>query len=126
MTNKSHLKSTKTKRTVKFLATCKNPKTCKAVLGDSSDGVIKCICNAALNAYKGEVKLSGAQKRTFARHRQTINKLIDPGLAVQSKRKLLVQKGGIGFLPLLLTTVLGSLGSSLFSSLVGNKQQQQQ
>ncbi len=123
---KSTGKKSQIKRTIKYLSSCRNPKTCKAVLGDASDGVIKCICNAALNAYKGDVRLTGPKKRLFAKHRGTFNQLINPSLSIKSKRKLLVQKGGIGFLPLLLTSVLGSIGSSLFSSLVGNKQQQQQ
>ncbi len=117
----SKVNRNKTKRTIKYLALCRNPRTCKAVLGDSSDGVIKCICNAALNAYKGDVRLSGAQKHTLARHRRTIGQLIDRGVSIKKKRRVLVQKGGLAFLPLLLTTVLGSVGSALFEKLIGTR-----
>lgn len=112
------------KRTVKFLASCLNPKLCQTVIRASPDSVIKCICNAALNASQGKVKIQGKTKKFFAKHRKAFEKLIDPRLSIPKKRVVLNQKGGFAIIPLLLSTVLGSLGSSIFGNLFGSSQSQ--
>ena len=116
-------KATKLKRTIKFLATCQNPNITKAILRESPDAVVKCICNAVLNAYKGDVQLSANEKKILSKSRQAINKLIDPHRPIKAKRKVLNQKGGFAFLPVLLSTVLGTLGSELFSSFLPKPKQ---
>jgi hypothetical protein len=84
--------------------------------------VIKTICNVALNALKGDVKLSAAQKQLFKRHRHTIQALSDRSKSLSKKRHLLQQKGGAFFIPALIGGVLSLLGSRLFG---GATQQQQ-
>ncbi len=108
------------KHTIKYLAHCKNPSVCKAVLKDSPDNVIKCVCNAALNACRGDIKLTKKQKRILSQNKVSLSRLVDPHRSIKQKRKIINQKGGIGFIPLLLSTVLGTIGSALFNRITGN------
>ena len=103
------------KRYVEFLAVCKDPVACKAVLQRSPDTVIKCICNAALNAQQGDIQLTKKQIKALSKHRKKISILTNKNRDLKSKRKVLVQKGGAAFLPVLLGTILASLGSAIFS-----------
>ena len=103
------------KRYLKFLQIAKNPQTIKSVLKNCPDRVVKGICNVALNASKGEVHLTPKQKKVLARHRQVISNLIDRNKSVKSKRAIINQKGNGIFLPLLISAVVGSLGSAIFN-----------
>jgi len=95
------------------------------VVKDSSPAVIRAICNAALNALRGDIKkISPSTKSIFRRNRRAFDILIDRNRSIESKRRLISQRGSefLGLLAPLLGTVLGSLGSAIF----GPKQQQQQ
>jgi hypothetical protein len=107
------------KRTVKYLSVCRDPKAYNAVVKSAPDGVIKTICNAALNVQRGgSVTLSNAQRTLFGRHRRDIAKLVSKKISVKSKRKLIGQRGGAFWIPALIGAALGGLGSTLFG---GNK-----
>ena len=117
-------KSTQTdvKRTVKYLSVCRNPNIARLVVKDSSPAVIRTICNAALNAQRGDVFLSPSVKASFRRNRRAFDILIDRKRSIESKRRFITQRGSgfLGLLAPLLGTVLGSIGSAIF----GPKQQQ--
>jgi hypothetical protein len=110
---------TSTKRTVKFLATCKHPTTFRQVVRSAPDSVIKSICNASLNALAGDVALTGAQLKHLHKFRKSVIYLTTKGVPLPRKRALLLstnaQVGGFSFVPSLLSSVLGSLGSSFLS-----------
>jgi hypothetical protein len=106
------------KRTIKFLACCKNRQLLSQIIGKSPDNVVKSICNAALNTAQGSVHLNRTQKRVLSQNRRFIDKLIQKGEPVSKKRKILVQSGGslIGLvIPTILSAVLSSLGSRIFT-----------
>ena len=103
------------KRYIKFLSVCKDPQTLRVAVKRSPDSVVKGICNCALNAQKGDIRLNPHQKKILAKHRREIQTLSESGTSIKKKRSVLNQKGGFTFLPLLLSTVLGTLGSSLFN-----------
>ena len=113
-----------TKRTIKYLATTRNPRIQQQILKSSPATVIKSICNAALNAQRGEVRLTQAEKRLLAKHRALIDELVDQARPLESKRKSLVRnaaqnqkgKGLVALLPILLSTVLSTLGSGFLSN----------
>ena len=107
-------------RHLKFLAICKDPVSSRIVVKNSPDNVIKGIANAAYNAQKGDVKLTPAQAKSLGRYRKQIFDLADRHKSIKAKRKILVQKGGFAFLPLLLSTVLGTLGSAIINRITGN------
>jgi hypothetical protein len=104
------------KRTVKYLAVCNNPHTCRAVLKASPNSVVKAIANAAYNIERGDVCLTPAQQDFFRTHRKSIAALTSRKIPIERKRKLLLhsQTGGLPFLPILIGTALGALGGKLF------------
>ena len=108
-------KPSTTKRAIEFLAVCKDRSVNRKILERAPDSVIKTICNAALNAQRGEVKLSKTQKQLFAKHRGLISKLTNRKLSVATKRRI-IQKGGFFqvLIPAILSAVLGALGSAIF------------
>ena len=106
------------KRIIKFLSICSDPKTFRLVVREAPESVIKTVCNAAFNAERGDVRLTNAEKALFRKHRRQIATLTSHQPSVAAKRKLLgrvSQSGGSSFVPALLSAVLGSLGSRLFS-----------
>jgi hypothetical protein len=109
-----------TKQTIKFLAVCKDPRTYRQVIRSASDSVITIICDAALNAFSGDVQLTNEQVSLFHKYRDPILYLIEKGKSPTSKRaKLLSTKkheDSYRFIPQLLTTVLQSLGSALITN----------
>jgi hypothetical protein len=112
---------TSIKRTVKYLAVCTNPQAYQAVVHAAPDGVIKVICDAAYNVEQGPIYLTPAQKSLFRAHRQSIASLTSSRVGIKAKRKTIAsQKGGFPFIPLLIGSALGALGSRLF----GGTQQQ--
>lgn len=112
-------KANETKRTLKYLSVVRNRKAYQAVVGSASDDVVKRVCDAALNAIKSpDIKLNAAQKKLFKKHRKHILKLADRKTALKNKRRL-VQTGGFAWIPALIGTVAGALGTALFG---GNKQ----
>lgn len=106
-----------TKRLVKLLAVLKTPALYQQVIKHAPDATIKTICNAALTAQKGNVQIGSGNKKILARHRNKIYKLTNPHVSIKAKRRLLQQRGGLAWLPLILSTVLSAVGSSLFDRL---------
>ena len=104
------------KRYIKFLSIVKKPELTKQVLTTAPDGVIKVIANAALNAAHGEVHLTKSQKRKFKTNKDLFATLLDRKKSLKVKRRQLNQKGGLSLLPVLLSTVLSTLGPLLFNS----------
>ena len=104
------------KRYVKFLSICKDPTTTKAALKSAPDKVVKHICNAAINAYQGDIKLNKKQKSTLKKYKSSIAALSSKTTPLNIKRKIINQRGGFSFIPIILSTVLSALGSSLFSN----------
>ena len=103
------------KQYIKFLSVCTDPTTRKTVVHRAPENVIKAICNASYNVAHGDVRLTPTQKKKFKSQLRLLSNLNSREVTLPAKRKLLVQKGGIAILPILLSTVLGSLGSLLFS-----------
>lgn len=116
-------KNAEQKRVVKYLAVCRDPQIQRLILQKSSDGVIKSISNAMLNAQQGDIHWSAAMKRKLRPHRKFISMMSSRGVPIAKKRRLLTSQRG-GFLPLLgpiIGTVLGAVGPSLLGGLFGNR-----
>ena len=102
------------KRYIKYLAVSKDPTATAAVLRTAPDPVIKSVCNAAENVLRGNINLTRAQKKIFKKNKELIIKLRTRSISIPAKRKLLSQKGGAAWIPILLSTVLSALASSFF------------
>ena len=121
--------------TVKFLSHTTDPVTVQAVLKSAPDPVIRAIANAALNARKGDVQLTPAQKRLFRAYVHTFDVLCDRNISIVNKRRHLLSRArpasqasdqSNGALPIaalivpLLASVIGSVGSSFISRLTNH------
>jgi len=104
-------------RYIKLLEVCNNPTVTRAILKTAPESVIKTICNAALNCYRGDVQLSPKQKHILKRFRKQIEALCSKSIGIKFKRRILVQKGGAIWIPLLIGSVLTTLGHQIFSKL---------
>jgi hypothetical protein len=107
------------KPTIKFLATCRDPRLQRMILQSSTDSVYKAICNAFFNvAENPDISLSSRHKRIFKKHRNFIQKIISPKIKLQQKKRL-IQRGGhpilAAILPSILSTAIGVLGSAFLN-----------
>ena len=100
-------------RYIELLEVCNIPSVTKAIVKSAPDAVIKTICNAALNCYRGEVILNPRQKKILRKFRGKIEKLCSKNIGLKTKRRILVQKGGAIWIPLLVGALLHHFGSAL-------------
>jgi hypothetical protein len=115
------------KHTVKYLATCTDPRAYIAVTRAASDEAIRRICNAAYNVEQGDITLTPKQKALFRTHRAEIATLTSPRVGLARKRKIIQsQTGGFFFIPALIGAAIGAIGSKLIGSLFSGQQQQPQ
>lgn len=103
------------KRILEYISICRNLKAYQAVLSSSSDTVIKSICNAVINAFKGDIVLTRSQRRHFARQKYIVQFLVNSSKPINKKRKIIISKKSFLFIPTLLALVLNQLGNALFS-----------
>lgn len=97
---------------------CRDRKLMHSLVQRAPDKVIKAICNAALNAQQGDVRLSKQYKRKFRQNRKFFNTLISRRVPVSNKRKQLQRGHGLfalGLIPALLSAVLSSIGPRFIS-----------
>ena len=93
--NKVRKELKKVKHIIKFLSHSPANKITKAILGDSPDGVIRAIANAALNLQQNpDVKLDPATRNLFSTYSRSFGILTDRKISIENKRKHLTQKGG--------------------------------
>ena len=90
------------------LAKARSDKQRKFLLKRAKDCVIDSISEIALNCLKGNVPIKNCDFKKLRRYKSILRKISSPSPCYK-RRKILVQKGG--FLPILLNTALGFLGS---------------
>lgn len=107
------------RRTVEYLGVCNDPSAYRSVIRASTDPVVKTICNAALNVERGSIKLSPSQKTLFRQHRKQIAKLTSRRVGLDTKRRIIEQRGSGFFIPALISAAISGLAGALFG---GNKE----
>ena len=108
-----------TKHKIKFLSEPQNPSFVKEVIKRSSPSVKKALCNACINADRGEIELPEPKKRLFHKHRKFFRLLTAAKRSLASKRKALVQTVGsilAVILLALLQSVFAAIGSRFIPS----------
>lgn len=80
----------------------------KAVLKTCPDDLIETIIEIVFNVLQGIHKVSPPTKRNLEKYKLDLRKIVCPIRSLDSKRKVLVQKGG-AILPILLSTILSGL-----------------
>ena len=95
------------------------PKVAKAIVKNAGSDLIKCVCECAMNALKGNVPITGGQKRKLRRYKKDLRFLAGRSNSLARKKRVL-QKGGIlpALLAPLLGTVLPSIGGAI-GNLIG-------
>ena len=108
------------KDALRYLALCAdNPIAFRQAIDTVPDSSIRRICDAVLNATKGDVrrKLTPAQRHLCDKYKRSIDILTLPTKSLKVKRLLLrsakKQVGGSVFVPLMLQAALDTLGSAL-------------
>ncbi len=90
-----------------YLLARAGPKVQRAVLKDAEPALLTTVCECAKNILKGNVPLSGLEKRRLALYKRQLRHLADRRMGKGQKKRLVVQKGG--FLPALLGPLIGTL-----------------
>jgi hypothetical protein len=112
--------SAESKRTLKYLTVCRDPATSRRILHRSSDRVIKTLCNVALNILMNDdIPIGKTLAKRLRALRPAIQQLSNREIPIPWKRRLLTSKGQTGrgliaALPIIISTVLGALGSRVF------------
>ena len=103
-----------TKRTIEYLAVCRDTRAVKEVLRSAQPEVLKSICNAADNAAHGDVGISRRLKRYFWKHRAAISVLKSLEITVAYKKEYVLRDRDhvLRLIPPLLWCVLDSIGST--------------
>ena len=105
-----------TKRTVKYLAVCQDPRVLRIVLRSADDSVYKSICNAFFNiAENPDITLSKDQRKLLKKHNPVIRTIITPQIPIKRKRQV-IQRGGGAFLAAVIPAVLSAAISLLGSA----------
>lgn len=91
-----------------------SPKQRQGIIHGASKDLINCLCEGAVNTLKGNVPFTRQQKQRFSKYRRQLRRLASRRVSQQSKKKILLQKGG-SLLSALLPPLIGVLGSVLFS-----------
>ena len=113
---------TRTKRTVKYLASCTDPRIQRAILQGASDSVYKSICNAFFNiAENPDINLTKQQRKRFQKFNPVIRKIIATEVPLNLKKKI-IQRGGGPFLVALLPAVISAALSLIGSAFIKPQQ----
>ena len=100
------------KEYLQILSLC-NPKMRKAIIQNGDKELISTICECILNCINGNIDINTDTKQKLCRHKEILRKLIQKrNSSFKQKKQLLIQKGG-AILPIILSTVLSGLVSSL-------------
>lgn len=87
----------------------------KRLVAIAPDNVIKTICDIALNAQRGSgILIPTKVKKRFSRKKRVFQTLTSRKIGLKRKRKIIQGSGFATLLPILISTVLSTLGPSLF------------
>ena len=112
------------KRTIKFLSVAPDLEVVRALIKKAPNAVIGAISNGALNCRQGAVHIPPQLLPLFRHHNHHFDYLVDRKKSTQSKRHLILQKGGaLPIIAPLLATVLGSIGEEFISRLLRKNDQ---
>lgn len=91
-----------------------NEKLRKAILDNVNDDIIKTIIEIIFNTLNGNTKIMPKDYKLLKRYKKDLRLISSSNGSLKSKRKVLIQKGG--FLPALLTSLLGGLIGKLIEN----------
>ena len=92
-----------------------SPKKRKTLLVAADKDLMKCLYEIALNVCEGRVPLSSKQVVRLKKAKKYIRFLADKNRSLESKRKMLIQRGG--FLPALIAPLASLVGGLISGAL---------
>ncbi len=104
------------KHHLKQIADLKDWKAVSRSVSGAPANFIKTICNFPLNVLRGDVQLKPKYRPILKKNRKLIENLVDNAKSLETKRKLLSQKGG----SILLTALIG-IALPIITNLLGGK-----
>jgi hypothetical protein len=90
------------------------PKARRALLASVSDDLIKAIVECGINTLNDNHKLTKDEKSKLHKYKNRLRALVNTEICFNSKRKVLLQKGG--FIVALLTTILSGVIGALINN----------
>ena len=102
---------------LKILKKCKNRRQRQVILELANNDLVHCVCDCINNILKGNLQLSKKKREELKKFAPVFRQLAESKGGVETKRKVLIQKGG--FLPALLAPIIG-LAGGLIGELVGS------
>jgi hypothetical protein len=66
----------------------------KAIVKTAPTDLVGSVADCCRNVLDGRVPLSAQQRRKLSLHKQALRLLAQPGVGVQKKKRLLIQRGG--------------------------------
>jgi len=100
---------------LRLLQAAKKPQR-DALLSSIQPEQVNCLCEAAHNVLRGNVKLSADEKHKLCRYKGCIRKLAKANTSFHKRKELILKQRG-GFFPALLGPALG-LATSLLGGLL--------
>lgn len=91
-----------------------NPKIRKAIIKYGDTELINTLSEIALNVLNGNSKINNKTKKNLLHYKKQIRCIACSKRSVQSKRRILIQKGG--FLPILIGGILSGIIGSLLDN----------
>lgn len=86
-----------------------SPKQRKALIQHADKTLIRHICECSLNILKGNIPLTGNEKKSLKKYKAILRRLVHKKhKSVNKKKKILNQKGG-SVLPLIIGPVIAAL-----------------
>lgn len=123
--NRRHFRTDQSlrKRYIKLLSVADRPILTKQLIEAAPADVVKLICNAAIHAWKNkDIQIAKKDRKLFSNKKRTIEALSNKKLSIPLKRKFLISQRGGAFplIPILLSTVLSTIGPMLFDKLTSS------
>lgn len=90
-----------------------DPKLSRAIIKNSRPEIVELLCEIIYNILRGNVKLTPKIQSKLKQYKRKLRCMVCRKRSISSKRKILNQKGGAVFLPLILGSVLSGLAGSI-------------
>lgn len=100
-----------------LLSKCK-PKLRKALITGATKESIYAIIECILNVCNGNININKEEFQKLKPYNKSFKKLVDKGVDLKQKRKIIIQKGG--FLQVLIPAIITGL-ASIISSAISSK-----
>lgn len=106
-------------RSILYALQAGEPKLNRAIIQNVSPTIIKIICEIIYNILQGNVKLDSKTRKQLEKYKRQLRCLVCRKRSLAAKRRILNQKGGAAFLPVIIARVLpyliGALGDKILN-----------